>query len=575
MTMTVYTGLSYIASGSNNSPTGGITSLRTVLGNGNVLPYTFNTAASIRFRSYAKKKQVASNANYSQVKVTWSNFVATSTNESAAIYPTQKVAHSIKYNGVYYPVTYSGASSATVASGTSVTSDTIAGLTLTAGSEYEERGLIIYPLPFKNQTANFTVGQVVTGGTSGATGTIESQTDAGATGSLVLINESGTFVDGEALTDPLGGAAVVDLASNINYINSITTLSFFLEGTINSNTATTGYLAADPVTTRMVPGAVTINGSGNITAIATSVAGVGYSSASSVTAYEYHDGTFYFKNVGNTNVGHTSITITSGTPPAGLAAWTNPTIVITGGGDFGATTAINTCSLTTGIPSVPVKSILLIGDSITRGYSSVDALGDLTHNFGIHERAILNRCGTINSAISSLTAANFADYSTKFPKTYALYIQSGICTHARIALGINDITTGVSQSALKNNLNVIRDQCTIVGMRTAFSKYMPCVTTTDGCVTEVNQTPKTGCSAGGVLDLMNIDIVNNTLVSDFAVSDPYTIVRGDDPNKWNSPASSVPVTAALSGDGTHPGAYFGIAYISLNSTFQSGYDAIA
>ena len=215
MTMTVYTGLSYIASGSNNSPTGGITSLRTVLGNGNVLPYTFNTAASIRFRSYAKKKQVASNANYSQVKVTWSNFVATSTNESAAIYPTQKVAHSIKYNGVYYPVTYSGASSATVASGTSVTSDTIAGLTLTAGSEYEERGLIIYPLPFKTQTANFTVGQVVTGGTSGATGTIESQTDAGATGSLVLINESGTFVDGEALTDPLGGAAGVDLVSNI------------------------------------------------------------------------------------------------------------------------------------------------------------------------------------------------------------------------------------------------------------------------------------------------------------------------------------------------------------------------
>lgn len=70
-------------------------------------------------------------------------------------------------------------------------------------------------LAFDGQTANFTVGQVVTGGTSGATGKIASQTDAGATGTLQLHDVTGTFADNEALTDPLGGAAVANIPSGI------------------------------------------------------------------------------------------------------------------------------------------------------------------------------------------------------------------------------------------------------------------------------------------------------------------------------------------------------------------------
>lgn len=63
-------------------------------------------------------------------------------------------------------------------------------------------------LDYDTQTGDFTVGQVVTGGTSNATGTISADSDGGATGTLTLTGVTGTFQAGEALTDPITGAAV-------------------------------------------------------------------------------------------------------------------------------------------------------------------------------------------------------------------------------------------------------------------------------------------------------------------------------------------------------------------------------
>lgn len=66
-------------------------------------------------------------------------------------------------------------------------------------------------LAYDGQTGNFTVGQIVTGTTSNATAMILGDVDAGAAGTLdVATISGGPFVDGEALTDPLGGAAVVN-----------------------------------------------------------------------------------------------------------------------------------------------------------------------------------------------------------------------------------------------------------------------------------------------------------------------------------------------------------------------------
>lgn len=70
-------------------------------------------------------------------------------------------------------------------------------------------------LAFDGQTGNFTVGETITGGTSGATGVLIEQTDAGADGTLILNEIDGIFVNNEAITDSGAGAAVANGAQTI------------------------------------------------------------------------------------------------------------------------------------------------------------------------------------------------------------------------------------------------------------------------------------------------------------------------------------------------------------------------
>jgi hypothetical protein len=60
-------------------------------------------------------------------------------------------------------------------------------------------------LAYNSQTQNFTLGDTLVGGTSGATGIIMKDVDAGATGTLTLANVTGVFENGEALTDDHSG----------------------------------------------------------------------------------------------------------------------------------------------------------------------------------------------------------------------------------------------------------------------------------------------------------------------------------------------------------------------------------
>jgi len=62
-------------------------------------------------------------------------------------------------------------------------------------------------LAYAGQTGNFTIGEVVTGATSSATGTIVFDEDAGATGTLYLIDVLGSFGASESISDPIAGAA--------------------------------------------------------------------------------------------------------------------------------------------------------------------------------------------------------------------------------------------------------------------------------------------------------------------------------------------------------------------------------
>jgi hypothetical protein len=79
-------------------------------------------------------------------------------------------------------------------------------------------------LAYYNKTVAFTVGQVVTGATSGAKGLITA--DAGGTnGPLTLSTISGAFTTNEVISDPLGGAALVQsplAASNAVLLGAVT-----------------------------------------------------------------------------------------------------------------------------------------------------------------------------------------------------------------------------------------------------------------------------------------------------------------------------------------------------------------
>lgn len=67
-------------------------------------------------------------------------------------------------------------------------------------------------LAYESQTANFTVGQTLTGMTSGATARIQADSDSGTTGTLTLVDIKGTFLDNEIIVDDGGtpGEAIVN-----------------------------------------------------------------------------------------------------------------------------------------------------------------------------------------------------------------------------------------------------------------------------------------------------------------------------------------------------------------------------
>lgn len=96
-------------------------------------------------------------------------------------------------------------------------------------------------LNYDTQTVNYTLGDILTGGTSGATGRIVFDADAGATGALSLQDVNGTFVDNEIITDESGGHATVNGPLSEGSAVLVGTNNYLL---INRSTLATTYDAA-------------------------------------------------------------------------------------------------------------------------------------------------------------------------------------------------------------------------------------------------------------------------------------------------------------------------------------------
>lgn len=82
-------------------------------------------------------------------------------------------------------------------------------------------------LAYDAQSANFTVGGVLTGGTSGATARIIADSDGGTSGTLTLQDIVGEFIDNEPITDNATGAALANgtlSTPSVSLLGSVTAL---------------------------------------------------------------------------------------------------------------------------------------------------------------------------------------------------------------------------------------------------------------------------------------------------------------------------------------------------------------
>lgn len=96
-------------------------------------------------------------------------------------------------------------------------------------------------LNFDEQTANFTVGALIQGLTSGAQAIIAAQSDSGTTGSLSLGTVSGTFVDNEIITEVDGtGSARVNGAMVLGVVTAGTATTIHDDGS-NTNAPPAGW----------------------------------------------------------------------------------------------------------------------------------------------------------------------------------------------------------------------------------------------------------------------------------------------------------------------------------------------
>lgn len=450
-----------------SSPSLTKTSSRTVCSNCNTLAYTYSNVTS-RVHNIRKKRYLSTNATWTLPTLRFGWHTANNTSASVS-YPTIFFQQSLLYNGTYYEGLFSGVNYKIVAGGDEVVTDAL--VTPSMSGEVEICTRIILPLLYKTRVADFQVGEVVTGTTSGATGTVRVVTNGASTGTLTLSGESGTWVNGEAVTGDLGGDAAVDLTTYQKLPASIGSQAIWNEGVLSTNNTDTSFQTSLPVTTKMEAGTVTIS-SGNITSVATAVTGVGYTAPSNVYAWEVGpDGVVYQSYLGYTNTAHTSFTMTgSGAPPTDLAAWVNPNITVALGGDFGNTTLIIDCTLMEAIPSTAVSSLRLIGDSITRGFSSTDSVGSVKYNFGPYERAIDNRVGIANMSTSGGALGNQVQFATTFALQYALF--DGKCTQDLITLGSNDITAGATKSGVQANYATLATHCRSTGAQVGVGKII-------------------------------------------------------------------------------------------------------
>ena len=385
--------------------------------NRNMFPSTY-VSDSNYVRTSLVKRVVPTNASYSRPVWYFPGWGLNSSGEFSSL-DSPSIKASIEYNGVVYPLTFSGSSTGTVTPGKMTASDPL-NITFPPGATYN--------------LITRTVGQ---------------------SGTLNRLVGHGTRAE-------FGEGALNNTNTGIDYTDGV---------------YGKGATAGSPTIV-----------SGSITAVSVTAGGSNYASGPNVYAYELQaNGSYAMKTIGfgnRTGDAITSITITSGSPPAG-ATWVNPTVVI--GTAMSSTTQVYSACAMFAIPSSNVPSAVIVGDSIGIGFTSTDSVGDINRNFGSYEREINNSIGFINISTSGGSASYYNSYATIYPKTYDFL--RGRATRVIIALGVNDLMSGATEATVNSTLNslVSKHRSLFPGSAVGVSTITPVANSSDSWATLTNQ----------------------------------------------------------------------------------------
>lgn len=474
---------------------GGVSFARAIASNGNVIPFQGDSRTTNEIANI-HRKFVPLNANYSKNQWSFVSFIDTATTELLTTTPLTLRA-CVYTRGASYPLTFSGSSSVTLlpTDTLGVTSDVVPNLVLNAGSEY-----------------------------------------------LMAVE----------ITGP-------DTTSRI-YPRSCVSLNAFGEGAVYG---TTRLGIADGTFPFGGEASVTIVG-GNITAGAVTNGGYNYTTTAQVYGIEENsNGQALSKQIGTASVAGgaiTSITITSGTPPAGLASWVNPKIVVA----YGDTRVqpINaiagyTQAMHTGIPSTPVKSLLLLGHSIVRGNGQA-APPNIKGNQGIYENGLAGRCGVMNAGIGGAKLSLLSNYATNYPKMFSFI--SRYATDVIISDGTNDVNFDARTNAqLKGYYSILKTYFNGLNMRVS-------TTTMLNRTNAANTLANTGFGLTETQSQWNADVRNGTVVSDVAYIDGQALLTDATTILWRGDKGTVQT------DGTHP-IQDGLGISGQDATFKSQFNS--
>jgi hypothetical protein len=378
-----------------------------------------------------------------------------------------------------------------------------------------------------------------------------------------------TFADGDARiiqSDPVAGLYLpraarfyervrrnfTSLANGNNLITHENDVAFG-EWSFSSNDAADYTLGGEPGAG--AAGYVNLSGT-SIASVNITAGGSGYTGTVNLYAFDPHNGSHTGTLIGTRTVNAGVVLvgfIGSGSLQNAAGPWgPSTTLVIAPNGSL-LTDDAWCASLVDGAPDHQTESLVMMGDSIARGYGAGDMVGDESRNYGVYERAIGGRVGTINFAYPGISCNAFLPFSTKFPLCHSAY--DPVSTIALVQAGSNDIGAGATGGNTASLMSSIASEWRAKGARVLHTTMPPRTTSTDAWVTAANQTPFTDFQAGKGMEQLNASIKyrEGGLAGDLPPIDYYSVaVDPANPYKWRSDGG------AHTDDGSHANALIGL-----------------